>query len=34
MLMAVGLTVGCANAWHWIVREDKSMHDGSNGTDE
>lgn len=34
MLMAVGLTVGCANAWHWIVREDKSMHDESNGTDE
>lgn len=34
MLMVIGLAIGCANAWHWIVREDKSMHDEPNGTDE
>jgi ATP synthase protein I len=26
-LMAAGLFIGCANAWHWIVMEDKAMHD-------
>jgi ATP synthase protein I len=34
MLMLIGLTIGCANAWHWIVQEDKSMHDKANRTDE
>lgn len=27
-LMAVGLLIGCLNAWHWVANEDKSMpHD-------
>jgi ATP synthase protein I len=26
-LMAAGLVIGCANAWHWIVQEDKAIHD-------
>jgi ATP synthase protein I len=25
MLLAAGLFVGCANAWHWISQEEKSM---------
>jgi ATP synthase protein I len=34
MLMVLGLTVGCATAWRWIVREDQSIHDEANRTDE
>jgi ATP synthase protein I len=26
-LLAVGLVVGCANAWHWVDKEDKAMRD-------
>jgi ATP synthase protein I len=26
-LMAAGLVIGCANAWHWVVREDNAMRD-------
>jgi ATP synthase protein I len=26
-LLVVGLAIGCANAWHWVTREDKAMHD-------
>lgn len=26
-LLVVGLTLGCANAWHWIAREDMAMRD-------
>ena len=26
-LMAAGLVIGCANAWHWVANEDKTMHD-------
>jgi ATP synthase protein I len=26
-LLTAGLVVGCANAWHWIVQQDRSMHD-------
>lgn len=25
-LLAVGLASGCWNAWHWVVKEDKSIH--------
>jgi ATP synthase protein I len=25
-LLVAGLILGCANAWHWISAEDKSMH--------
>lgn len=27
MLLVAGLVIGCANAWRWVVREDKAMHD-------
>ncbi len=26
-LLVAGLAIGCVNAWHWIVREDRAMHD-------
>ena len=26
-LLVAGLTVGCLNAWHWVAKEDKAMHD-------
>ena len=25
-LMAAGLVIGCWNAWHWVVEEDKAIH--------
>ena len=25
MLMVIGLVIGCLNAWHWVVKEDKEM---------
>ena len=27
MLLFVGLTIGCFNAWHWIESEHKHMHE-------
>lgn len=24
-LLVVGLCVGCANAWHWVAKEDKAI---------
>jgi ATP synthase protein I len=27
MLLVIGLVIGCANAWHWVVQEDQAMHD-------
>src|SRR5659263_188576 len=26
-LLIVGLVVGCLNAWHWVSKEDKEMHE-------
>ena len=26
-LLFAGLIIGCANAWHWVVQQDKAMHD-------
>jgi ATP synthase protein I len=31
MLLAVGLAVGCLNAWHWIAMEDKAMREDKSG---
>ena len=28
-LLVAGLVIGCANAWHWVSREDRAMHDES-----
>jgi len=27
MLLAIGLTFGCANAWHWVVSEDRAAQE-------
>jgi ATP synthase protein I len=26
-LLVAGLAIGCLNAWHWVVKEDKAMRD-------
>jgi ATP synthase protein I len=26
-LMAAGLSLGCANAWRWVARQDRAMHE-------
>ncbi len=33
-LMIVGLILGCLNAWHWVSKEDKAIHDDSEQNDE
>jgi ATP synthase protein I len=33
-LLAVGLVIGCVNAWHWVAKEDKAMRDEQDGNDE
>ena len=32
-LMAAGLVIGCANAWHWVANEDKAMRDAHEVSD-
>jgi len=27
MLLAIGLGLGCVNAWHWVAREDQEIHE-------
>ena len=29
-LLILGLVLGCANAWHWISTEDRSIHDSED----
>lgn len=26
-LLVAGLVIGCLNAWHWVVKEDRAMRD-------
>jgi ATP synthase protein I len=26
-LLVAGLAIGCFNAWHWVAKEDKAMHE-------
>ena len=26
MLLAIGLGLGCFNAWHWVEKEDREIH--------
>lgn len=33
-LLMAGLTLGCFNAWHWVAKEDKAMHDDKETPDE
>jgi ATP synthase protein I len=34
MLLLTGLIIGCANAWHWLAHEEKSLHDALEAKDE
>ena len=34
MLLVIGLVIGCANAWHWVAKEDKEMREESESSDE
>jgi ATP synthase protein I len=31
--LIIGLVIGCLNAWHWVDKEDKEMHEDKDGTD-
>jgi len=33
-LLVAGLAVGCANAWHWVGKEDKEMREEQEKNDE
>ncbi|OIQ76270.1 putative F0F1-ATPase subunit [mine drainage metagenome] len=33
-LLVAGLTLGCANAWHWVSKEDAAMHDAQESGDD
>lgn len=33
-LLVGGLTIGCLNAWHWVAKQDKAMHDEREADDE
>jgi ATP synthase protein I len=33
-LLVAGLVIGCANAWHWVIKEDKAMHEERPDDDE
>ncbi|MDP5064158.1 MAG: AtpZ/AtpI family protein [Haliea sp.] len=33
-LLMAGLTIGCLNAWHWVAKEDKAMHEDQESGDE
>lgn len=33
-LLMAGLVIGCWNAWHWIAKEDKAIHEEKEDPDE
>lgn len=33
-LLVAGLAIGCANAWHWVAKEDRAMHDEKEARDD
>jgi ATP synthase protein I len=33
-LLVAGLAIGCANAWHWISREQRELHEGTDRNDD
>lgn len=33
-LLVAGLMLGCFNAWHWVSKEDKAMHDEEQEDDD
>jgi ATP synthase protein I len=32
-LLVAGLIIGCANAWHWVSRQDRAMHEHNDDHD-
>ena len=34
MLLVIGLIIGCANAWHWVDRQDREMREEQEDSDE
>ena len=34
MLLVIGLAVGCLNAWHWVVKEEKAMQEEEEDKDD
>ena len=34
MLLVLGLILGCLNAWHWVSKENKEMHEDEEDKDE
>jgi ATP synthase protein I len=34
MLLAIGLGLGCFNAWHWVAKENREIHERSEKDDE
>jgi len=34
ILMFIGLAIGCMNAWHWVIKEDKEMQDDQEESNE
>jgi ATP synthase protein I len=32
-LLIIGLTLGCLNAWHWVAKEIKKIHEEGENTD-
>ena len=33
-LLIIGLTIGCVNAWHWIVKEEKEIQSDQEDKEE
>lgn len=33
-LLVAGLVLGCANAWHWVAKEDRTMRDEAMDDDD
>jgi len=33
-LLVAGLTIGCLNAWHWVTKEQKAIHEEPEQHDE
>jgi ATP synthase protein I len=31
-LLFIGLTIGCLNAWYWVRKQDKEMHENQGGS--
>ena len=32
--LAIGLGLGCFNAWHWVAKEDRAMHEQDKNSHE